>query len=79
MTEAEQSGSAGAVRIAREAQAWLGAKLSDIPAGSTYVRGDPRSDQDVQGKFWPVHDLDRYRWQVAQFIMEIEKVLGRGR
>ena len=79
MTEAEQSGNADAVRIAREAQAWLGAKLSDIPAGSTYVRGDPRSDQDVQGKFWPVHDLDRYRWQVAQFIMEIEKVLGRGR
>jgi len=79
MAEASQSGNADAIRIAREARTWLDAKLADIPAGSTYVRGDPRSDQDVQGKFWPVHDLDRYRWQAAQFIMGIERVLGRGR
>ena len=79
MTEAEKSGKADAARIARDARAWLDSKLADIPAGSTYVRGDPRSDQDVQGKFWPVHDLDRYRWQAAQFIMRIEQALGRGR
>jgi len=77
--EAERSGKADAIRIARKARAWLEAKLADIPAGSTYVRGDPRIDRDVQGKFWPVHDLDRYRWQMAQFIMDIEKALGRGR
>jgi len=79
MTEAEQSGKPHAARIAQEARAWLDSKLADIPAGSTYVRGDPRSDKDVQGKFWPVHDLDRYRWQAAQFIMRIEQALGRGR
>jgi len=73
--EARESGRADATRIANEAQAWLDDKLDDIPAGSTYVRGDPRSDQDVQGKFWPVHDLDRYRWQMAQFIMDIEAAL----
>ncbi len=76
--DAEQSGNAQAGRIARDARAWLNAKLADIPAGSTYVRGDPRSDRDVQGKFWPVHDLDRYRWQMATYIMGIEQALGRG-
>ena len=76
MAEAEKSGKRGALRIARKAKAWLDEKLADIPAGSTYVRGDPRNDQDVQGTFWPVHDLDRYRWQAAQFIMDIEQALG---
>ena len=76
MAEAEKSGKADAVRIARKARAWLDDKLDDIPAGSTYVRGDPRSDKDVQGKFWPVHDLDRYRWQAAQFIMDLHRAMG---
>jgi hypothetical protein len=79
LTEAEGSGNAEAVRIAREGRAWLADKLDDIPAGSTYVRGDPRSDRDVQGKFWPVHDLDTYRWRMAQFIMDLDRALGRGR
>lgn len=79
LTAADASGDADAERIAGEARAWLADKLDDIPAGSTYVRGDPRSDQDVQGKFWPVHDLDRYRWQVAQYIMDLDAALGRGR
>jgi hypothetical protein len=79
LSEAEKSGKADAVRIAKEGRAWLNDKLDDIPAGSTYVRGDPRSDKDVQGRFWPVHDLDRYRWQAAQFIMGIEKALGTRR
>jgi hypothetical protein len=72
---ARASDSAEAKRIADEAQAWLDGKLDDIPAGSTYVRGDPRSDRDVQGKFWPVHDLDRYRWRIAEYVMELEGVL----
>ena len=76
MQQARDSDSAEAKKIAAEAQAWLDGKLDDIPAGSTYVRGDPRSDQDVQGKFWPVHDLDRYRWQIAQYVMALEGVLG---
>ncbi len=72
---ARASDRAEAKRIADEAQAWLDEKLDDIPAGSTYVSGDPRSDRDVQGKFWPVHDLDRYRWRIARYMMEIEGVL----
>lgn len=79
MVEAERSGKPAAVEIAHKAEAWLDDRLEDIPAGSTYVRGDPRNDQDVQGTFWPVHDLDRYRWQAAQFIMDTEKALGRRR
>jgi hypothetical protein len=75
IAEARQAGSADAIKIADKAQAWLDDKLDDIPAGSTYVRGDPRSDKDVQGQFWPVHDLDRYRWRMAEFIMEIEEAL----
>lgn len=79
LTAAEASNSAEARRIAAEARAWLADKLDDIPAGSTYVRGDPRSDQDVQGKFWPVHDLDRYRWQAARYIMDLDAALEGGR
>jgi|LSQX01.3.fsa_nt_gb hypothetical protein len=75
MAKARASDSAEAKRIAAEAQTWLDDKLDDIPAGSTYVRGDPRSDQDVQGKFWPVHDIDRYRWRMAQFIMDLNAAL----
>ncbi len=74
--QARASDSAEAKRIADEAQAWLDGKLADIPAGSTYVRGDPRTDQDVQGRFWPVHDLDRYRWRAAEYVMALEGVLG---
>ncbi|MBD3292450.1 MAG: hypothetical protein GF393_05970 [Armatimonadia bacterium] len=77
ISQARASDNADAKRIADEAQAWLDDKLDDIPAGSTYVRGDPRSDQDVQGKFWPVHDLDRYRWRIAGYVMELEGVLNR--
>jgi hypothetical protein len=75
IAEARQAASADAIKIADKAQAWLDDKLDDIPAGSTYVRGDPRSDKDVQGRFWPLHDLDRYRWRMAEFIMEIEEAL----
>ena len=75
LAAAEKSRQKDALNIAREARAWLNDKLDDIPAGSTYVSGDPRSDQDVQGKFWPVNDLDRYRWQMAQFIMDIDQTL----
>jgi len=75
---AEKSDNKNAQQIAREARKWLDEKLSDIPAGSTYVRGDPRSDKDVQGTFWPVRDLDRYRWQMAQFIMEIGRAMEEG-
>ena len=74
---ARASNNAEAKRLADEAQAWLDEKLDDIPAGSTYVRGDPRSDQDVQGKFWPVHDLDRYRWKMAEYVMALERTGGR--
>lgn len=75
MAEARQAGNARAIKIADEAQAWLDDKLDDLPAGSTYVRGDPRSDKDVQGEFWPVNDLDRYRWRMADFIMQIQEAL----
>jgi len=75
--QGERSGKPEAVRAAREARRWLDKKLAEIPYGVTYMRGDPRADRDVQGKFWPVRDLDRYRWQAAQFIMRIEHALGR--
>ncbi len=77
ISAARRSKRKDAVRIAREARAWLDRKLADIPAGSTYVQGDPRSDRDVQGTFWPVHDLDRYRWQAARFLMDLETALGK--
>lgn len=76
LAAAEESGNAQAAGIAQEARLWLDRKLADIPAGSTYVRGDPRTDQDVQGRFWPVHDLDRYRWQMAQFMLRLQQATG---
>jgi hypothetical protein len=79
IAKAEQSGDSEAERIAANARKWINTKLDDIPAGSTYVRGDPRNDQDVQGRFWPVHDLDRYRWQAATFIMDIDRAARGGR
>ncbi|MEA3401810.1 MAG: hypothetical protein U9R79_11270 [Armatimonadota bacterium] len=77
ITEAEQSGRAEAAAKAREARTWLDGKLAELPDEVDYIAGDPKADLDVQGAFWPVHDLDRYRWQVAQFIMEINQALGR--
>ena len=73
---AEASDSAEAKRIAREAQQWLDDKLAQLPDGVDYVRGDPKADMDVQGKFWPVHDLDKYRWQAAEYLMGINEALG---
>jgi len=63
---------------ARLARAWLDRKLGELPDAVNYVRGDPKVDRDVQGRFWPVRDLDKYRWQMAQFITAIDKGLGRG-
>ncbi|MGD9496038.1 MAG: hypothetical protein AB7Y46_06995 [Armatimonadota bacterium] len=79
ITEAEQSGRAEAVAKAREARAWLEGKLAELPDAVTYIAGDPKADLDVQGAFWPVHDLDRYRWQAAQFIVDLNAAMGRGR
>ncbi len=76
--EAEKSGKPAAVQAAKEARAWLDAKLGELPNAVDYMVGDPRVDRDVQGRFWPVYDLDRYRWQMAEFIMAIDRALGRG-
>ncbi len=73
---AEASNNAGAKRIARAARQWLDAKLAELPNGVDYIAGDPKADMDVQGKFWPAHDLDKYRWQAAEFIMGIDQALG---
>jgi hypothetical protein len=76
--EAEKSPGAEARKAAAEARAWLDAKLAQLPDGVDYVRGDPKVDQDVQGRFWPVHDLDKYRWQAAEHLMAMEKAMAGG-
>ena len=75
--EAEKSGRPEAVKRARAARAWLNAKLGELPNGVDYMRGDRRADRDVQGRFWPVHDLDKFRWRMARFIMDMNAALGR--
>ena len=74
--DAQASDNARARSIAREARKWLDEKLSELPAGVDYIAGDPKVDMDVQGRFWPVHDLDKYRWQAAEFIMGIDGAMG---
>lgn len=76
--EGEKSGNPEAVNAAREARGWLDAKLAVLPDGVDYMVGDPRADHDVQGRFWPVRDLDRYRWQMAEYIMAIQRAMGKG-
>ncbi|HUS80727.1 MAG TPA: hypothetical protein VM283_05620 [Armatimonadota bacterium] len=77
ITAAEASGKPEAVKAAREAREWLNSKLAELPDSVDYVRGDPKADLDVQGAFWPVRDLDRYRWQMAEFIMAMDEAMGR--
>jgi len=76
--EAETSKKPQAVKAAARAKAWLAEKLAQLPNGVDYMRGDPKVDRDVQGRFWPVRDLDKFRWQMAEFIMAMDAGLGRG-
>lgn len=78
ITEAQASGKPEAVKTARVAREWLDGKLGQLPEGVDYMVGDPRADHDVQGRFWPVRDLDRYRWQIAEYIMALQNALGKG-
>lgn len=75
---AEASNNAEAKRIAAQAKQWLDSKLAELPDEVDYIRGDPKADTDVQDKFWPTHDLDKYRWQAAEFIMGIDGAMGGG-
>jgi len=75
--KAQQSGDADAGKIARQARQWLDDKLAQLPDGVDYIAGDPKADMDVQGAFWPVHDLNKYRWQAAEYIMHIDAALER--
>ena len=67
-----------AAAAARAARAWLDGKLRELPNGVEYIAGDARVDQDVQGRFWPVRDLDKLRWQAAEHLMAIDRALPRG-
>lgn len=73
---AEASRNDQAKRVAAQARQWLEGKLAELADAVDYVRGDPKADLDVQGGFWPPHDLDKYRWQAAEFIMTINEALG---
>ena len=75
--EAQASAQPAAREAAGTAREWLDAKLAELPDSVDYVVGDPRIDHDVQGRFWPVHDLDRFRWQMAQHIMTLDQATGR--
>jgi hypothetical protein len=75
---AEDSGTGAARRIAGQARAWLGGKLAEIPDGVDYRPSDPCAEDEVQGRFWPRADLDRYRLQMGRFIMALERAMTQG-
>lgn len=75
--QAQQSGKPAAVKVATEARGWLDKKLAELPNAIDYVTWDPRLDHDVQGQEWPVRDLDKYRWQAADYLMRLGQATGR--
>ncbi|MBU0608408.1 MAG: hypothetical protein KKI08_11020 [Armatimonadetes bacterium] len=70
---AQKSGKPPAMKVAAEARKWLDQKLGELPNGIDYIYWDPKLDHDVQGKDWPVRDLDQYRWQAADFLMRLDQ------
>ncbi|MCE5238331.1 hypothetical protein LLH23_07540 [bacterium] len=73
---AQASGKPAAVKAAAQARAWLDGKLSELPNAIDTVYWDPKMEHDVQGKEWPVRDLDKFRWQMADYMMKLDQVLG---
>ncbi len=77
ITAAQQSGKPAAVKAATEARAWLDQKLGELPHAIDTVYWDPKMEHDVQGREWPVRDLDKYRWQLADYVMKLDQAMGR--
>jgi hypothetical protein len=73
---AQQSGKPAALKVAAEARGWLDGKLKELPNGIDYVYWDAKLDRDVQGAGWPVRDLDKFRWQVADYVMRLDQAMG---
>ena len=71
------SGNAEAQKVAREARAWLDKKLKCFPDGISEVREPIDWYNEVRdGISWYPGDYDKYRWQMAEFIMALQKGLG---
>jgi hypothetical protein len=76
--EADASGKPATKQAAAQAQAWLKERLSVLSDGVDDTFTDPRWYGNVQpGGNWTRADYDRYRWQAAEFIMALQKELGR--
>jgi hypothetical protein len=76
LKQAEQSRQPAALKVAAEARGWLNGKLKELPNGIDYVYWDAKLDRDVQGAGWPVRDLDKYRWQAADYLMRLDQAMG---
>jgi hypothetical protein len=73
---AQASGKPAAVKAATEARGWLDKKLAELPHGMDTVSWDPKMEHDVQGEEWPVRDLDKYRWEMADYVMKLDQAMG---
>ena len=75
--KAARSKNAAAKATAKEARAWLDAKLKSIPDGIERYHGHIDWYGEVHdGVSWYGDDFDKYRWRMAEFIMALRKELG---
>ena len=75
--KAQASGKPGAAKAAASARAWLDKKLDSVPEGVDDLSGLAEWYNEVRkGVSWYTGDFDKYRWQAAEHIMNLQKELG---
>ena len=76
--KARASGKPAARKIADAARAWIDEKLKSMPDGTDNMRGHIDWYNEVRsGVSWYADDFDRYRWQMAKYIMDLQKELEK--
>ena len=76
--KADASGKSSSRGAARAARTWIEERLKTIPEYvDRSLDGEPRWANEVDKIVdWRPGDYDKYRWQMAEFIMAIRKELG---
>ena len=68
-----------AKKAAGKARAWLQARLDSLPEGAEGPAERPEWFGAIHAGDWKLGDFEKYRWQAAEHIMAIQKVLGASR